>query len=181
MVHLHFDSCFPCESGLTPTPMVFFLHFSKKSFLAICVIWHSFPGGFSSGRSKWDDCNVMYHELVTNSIALCLKAVWAEFIITVACSQFLDRIAVLLTYMRPIVTDRVAWSHWSVGRFRSRALQKWLKRSRCLLGYGLGCAQGSIFRGLHVVSTWRIRIHVWWQCGLLSNYFDHLLLSLLSA
>jgi len=44
----------------------------------------------------------------------------------------LGRIAVLCTYVCPIVTNRVAWSvDWSVTLV---SLQKWLNRSRCHFG-----------------------------------------------
>jgi len=49
--------------------------------------------------------------------------------------------------MWPIVADGVAWSACrSVGLSRLWALQKWLNRSRCHMGYGPGTAQGSIYQ-----------------------------------
>jgi len=43
------------------------------------------------------------------------------------------------TYMQPIVADGLAWSVYQfVCLSRSWALQKWLNRSRCRLGYRLG-------------------------------------------
>ena len=58
----------------------------------------------------------------------------------------LDCITVLRTYMRPIVTDRVAWSVClSVDLSHYWALQKRLKQSRCRLRWGLGWAQGTTY------------------------------------
>jgi len=54
--------------------------------------------------------------------------------------------AILCTYMRPVVTDRVAWSVClSVCLLRSWSLQKWLNWSRCPLGCGLGLDQGTMY------------------------------------
>jgi len=71
------------------------------------------------------------------------------------------------------------------------AEQRWLNQSICRLGYGLGWAAGSTgsivfarwhqcaITGRRISTTWWIRtIHLWWQCGLTSNFFDHLLLLL---
>jgi len=76
--------------------------------------------------------------------------------------------------MWPIVTDWVAWSVC-----RSEPCKKWLNRSRCHLGWGLGWAQGTMYYvgcSLMPPSEYHWTVHVRRQCCLLSNYFGHLLL-----
>ena len=63
----------------------------------------------------------------------------------------LGRIAVLRSYVQPIVVDGVAWSvGLSVGLSQSLALQKWVNRSRCRLVCGLGWAKESMCLTVHV-------------------------------
>jgi len=55
----------------------------------------------------------------------------------------------------------------------------YLNRSRCRLGFGLGWAKVALWGWGCTVAPpgkyhWTIR--VWRWCGLISNYFDHLLL-----
>jgi len=58
----------------------------------------------------------------------------------------LDRIAVLRMSMWSIVTNWVAWSvDLSVSLSHWWASLKWLNRSRYLLGWGLGWAQGTMY------------------------------------
>jgi len=80
------------------------------------------------------------------------------------------------------------------------AVQKQLNQSICCLGCGLGCAQGSASSiefaksstNVHKINCIRQvalepappgeyhwTVHLWWRCGLMSSYFDHLLLLLL--
>jgi len=63
------------------------------------------------------------------------------------------------------------------------AVQKWLNRSICHLGCGLGWAKGStsliVFARWHQLaqaSKYGWTVHLWQQCGLISIYFDHVLL-----
>ena len=57
------------------------------------------------------------------------------------------------------------------------AVQKWLNRSRCHVGFGLGGPQVACIKwGCTVASPGEYHwiVHVWQQCGPLSNYFNHL-------
>jgi len=54
----------------------------------------------------------------------------------------LGSIAILCTYMRPVVTDRVAWS---VCLPQQWALQEQLNRLRCRLGWGLFWVNGTMY------------------------------------
>jgi len=76
--------------------------------------------------------------------------------------------AILRGKGRPAVkySDSVPW-----------AVQKWLNRSGCRLGFGFGWAQESMYWvgcTLAQPSEYKWTVHVLRRCGLLSNYFDHL-------
>jgi len=66
---------------------------------------------------------------------------------------------------------------------RLSAVQKWLNRSICRLGCGLGWAEWSkssiafaMWRQCALMPTWRIQVNLSSAAAMRPNYFDHLLL-----
>jgi len=90
----------------------------------------------------------------------------------------IGRIACRISKIRPIVIDGVVWSVCQSvcrsvdlsDRTVSLQMQNRLNRSKCHSGCGLRWAQiGATLR------TRLNRVHERRRCGLMSNYFDHLL------
>jgi len=79
--------------------------------------------------------------------------------------------------MRPIAADGVAWSVGlsvclSVCSWRQWAPQNRLKWSRCRLGYGSGCAQGTMY--LMVVQIPHGNGRCWWdEVGIFPHAAEH--------
>ena len=143
----------------------------------------------STNKFKCLDARVSMMLLLWRHLNMCITiksfcSPISSVLLLATALDFIGCFAVLRMYMRPNVTDGVAWSVCrSVCLSRSWAVQKRLNRSRCRLGCWLLNLVGPMNRvlslyGVRIDATWRIRLNRLCAAAMrpfLSNYFDQLL------